>query len=249
MGRRDQEGRHQTAMSALRVLSGGATHGLIEAVRARGGVVVAAMNPAMPYTYGDAELSTDHIDFAVEYDAALPSPGVTELDEVSRAIGDRVAERVGDGATLQLGIGAVPDAVLLSLKARRGLRIWSEMFSDGVLELDRAGALDASQPLVSSFLFGSPELYAWVDHNPRVRMLRTETTNEPANIAANPMMTSVNTALEVGAKLVEFLFALGKLLLQLGLGLLGCIGLFENTVGIDKTNTNFLSSYADRGRT
>ncbi len=169
----------------------------IEAVRARGGVVVAAMNPAMPYTYGDAELSTDHIDLAVEYDAALPSPGVTELDEVSRAIGDRVAERVGDGATLQLGIGAVPDAVLLSLKARRGLRIWSEMFSDGVLELDRAGALDASQPLVSSFLFGSPELYAWVDHNPRVRMLRTETTNEPANIAANPMMTSVNTALEV----------------------------------------------------
>ena len=169
----------------------------IEAVRARGGLVIAAMNPAMPYTFGDAEIDTEMIDIAIEYDASLPSPGITEIDDISHAIGDRVAQRVADGSTLQLGIGAVPDAVLLSLKARRGLRIWSEMFSDGVLELDRAGALDTSQQLVSSFLFGSPELYAWVDRNPRVRMLRTETTNEPANIAANPLMTSVNTALEV----------------------------------------------------
>jgi acyl-CoA hydrolase len=169
----------------------------IEAVRARGGLVIAAMNPAMPYTYGDAEISTEMIDIAVDYDVDLPSPGVTEIDGTSHEIGDRVAQRVTDGATLQLGIGAVPDAVLLSLKNRRGLRIWSEMFSDGVLELDRVGALDPSQQLVSSFLFGSPDLYAWVDHNPRVRMLRTETTNEPANIAANPLMTSVNTALEV----------------------------------------------------
>ncbi len=169
----------------------------IEAARARGALVIAQLNAQMPYTFGDSEISLDEIDFGVAVDVPLPSPLHTEIDDVSRAIGDRVAERVLDGATLQLGIGAVPDAVLASLKSRRGLRIWSEMFSDGVLELDRAGALDPSAPLISSFLFGSPELYAWVDRNPRISMKRTETTNEPANIAANPMMTSVNTALEV----------------------------------------------------
>jgi acyl-CoA hydrolase len=169
----------------------------IEAARNRGGVVIAAMNPAMPYTYGDSEISTDLIDIGVDYAANLPSPGLAEIDDISQAIGALVAERVTDGATMQLGIGAVPDAVLLSLKSRRGLRIWSEMFSDGVLELDRAGALDPDAQLVSSFLFGSPDLYAWVNRNPRVRMLRTETTNEPSNIAANQLMTSVNTALEV----------------------------------------------------
>jgi acyl-CoA hydrolase len=169
----------------------------IAAARARGGLVIAQVNPRMPYTFGDAEVSVDDIDLAVEIEADLPSPGVMEIDDVSASIGDRVATRVADGSTMQLGIGAVPDAVLSGLTGRRGLRVWSEMFSDGVLELDRAGALDTGAPLVSSFLFGSPELYAWVDRNPRVRMLRTETTNEPSLIAQQPLMTSVNTALQV----------------------------------------------------
>jgi acyl-CoA hydrolase len=169
----------------------------VEAVRARGGLVIAQVNRQMPYTFGDAELDVDLIDLAVEIDVPLPSPGGLEIDDVSAAIGDRVATRVADGATLQLGIGAVPDAVLSGLTRRRGLRVWSEMFSDGVLALDRAGALDADAQLTSSFLFGSPELYAWVDRNPRVSMLRTETTNEPSIIARQPRMTSVNTALQV----------------------------------------------------
>lgn len=169
----------------------------LEAVRARGGIVIAQLNSQMPYTFGDAEISVDDVDFAIEVDAPLPSPPASTIDDVSAAIGDRVATRVHDGATLQLGIGAVPDAVLSGLVRRRGLRVWSEMFSDGVLDLDRAGALDADAPLTSSFLFGSPELYRWVDRNPRVAMLRTETTNEPSLIARNPAMTSVNTALQV----------------------------------------------------
>ena len=167
----------------------------IEAVRERGGLVLAQINPQMPYTFGDAEISV--VDYAIEVDAALPSPGALEIDDTSATIGDRVATRVADGSTMQLGIGAVPDAVLSGLTHRRGLRVWSEMFSDGVLELERAGALDTDAPLVSSFLFGSPELYSWVDRNPRVRMLRTETTNEPSLIAKQPLMTSVNTALQV----------------------------------------------------
>ena len=169
----------------------------IEAARARGGLVIAQVNRHMPYTFGDAEIDVEDIDLAVEVDAELPSPGALEIDDVSAAIGERVATRVTDGATMQLGIGAVPDAVLSGLTRRRGLRIWSEMFSDGVLALDRAGALDPEAPLTSSFLFGSAELYAWVDRNPRVAMLRTETTNEPSIIARQPIMTSVNTALQV----------------------------------------------------
>ncbi len=98
---------------------------------------------------------------------------------------------------MQMGIGAVPDAVLHGLRDRRGLKVWSEMFSDGILALDEVGALDRDTPLTASFLFGSEELYRWVDRNPRVRILRTETTNEPALIARNPSMISVNTALQV----------------------------------------------------
>ena len=169
----------------------------IEAVRDRGGIVIAQVNPQMPYTFGDAEIDVDAIDYGVEIDVELPSPGTLAIDDVSAAIGARVATRVGDGATVQLGIGAVPDAVLSGLTNRRGLRVWSEMFSDGVLELDRQGALDPEAKLTSSFLFGSQELYRWVDGNPRVSMLRTETTNEPSLIARNRLMTSVNTALQV----------------------------------------------------
>ena len=102
-----------------------------------------------------------------------------------------------DGATLQLGIGAVPDATLAALTARRSLRIWSEMFSDGVLRLDQAGALDRDAPINASFLFGSAELTQWVDRNPRVRLLRTEKTNDPGLISGHPLLTSINTALQV----------------------------------------------------
>jgi acyl-CoA hydrolase len=169
----------------------------IEAVRARGGIVIAQLNPAMPYTYGDGVLSLDDVDYGIEVETALPTPGEGPADDASLAIGERVAARVSDGSTLQLGIGAVPDAVLQRLKGRRGLTVWSEMFSDGVLALERNGSLDADMPITASFLFGSHDLYEWVDRNPRVRMLRTETTNEPALIARRPLMTSVNTALEV----------------------------------------------------
>lgn len=169
----------------------------IEAARARGGIVVAQLNPQMPYTYGDAEILLDDIDYAIEVDVPLASPGLRAPDEASAQIGERVASRVLDGATLQLGIGAVPDATLPGLSKRRGLRIWTEMFSDGVLLLDAAGALDPNAPIVASFVFGSPELYKWVDHNPRVRLMRTERTNDPSLIAQQRQLTSINSALQV----------------------------------------------------
>jgi acyl-CoA hydrolase len=108
-----------------------------------------------------------------------------------------VATLIEDGATIQVGIGEIPDAVLAALCGLHGLGVWSEVVSDGVLALEQAGALDASRPIVTSFLFGTAELYSWVDHNPRVRVLRTETVNDPSNIAAHPKMCSLNTALQV----------------------------------------------------
>ncbi len=169
----------------------------IELVRARGGLVIAQLNPRMPYTYGDAVLAESDIDYAIEAEDPLPSPPPRPPLDVSAAIGDRVAAHVRDGATLQLGIGAIPDAVLAALLARRGLRVWSEMFSDGMLALDKAGALDTDQPVIASFAFGSPELYDWMDRNPNLRMLRTETTNDPAQIERHQHMVSVNAALQV----------------------------------------------------
>lgn len=169
----------------------------IEQARRHGGLVIAQVNRDMPWTSGDAELSLDQVDLALEAQEPLSSPSRRPPGAVEAAIGERVAGLVADRSTLQLGIGGVPDATLAALAGRRELRMWTEMFSDGVLDLDRAGALDRDAPLVASFLFGSPELYAWAHDNPRLRMLRTETTNDPARIAAQPLMTSVNSALQV----------------------------------------------------
>jgi acyl-CoA hydrolase len=169
----------------------------IEAARMAGGTIIAQANRQMPYTFGDAVLPLEELDYLLEVDEPLASPREMPIDEVSREIGDRVAARVLDGSTLQMGIGAVPDATLHALTERSHLRIWSEMFSDGVLALERRGVLDPGWPLVASFLFGSPELYEWVDRNPRVRMLRTERTNDPGAIARNPQVVSVNTAMQV----------------------------------------------------
>lgn len=169
----------------------------VESVRARGGLVVAQVNRHMPHTYGDGVLGLEEVDLALEVDEPLLSPQVRPPDATSARIGERVAGLVHHGATLQLGIGSVPDAVLASLTDRHALKIWTEMISDGVLALDDAGSLDADAPITTSFLFGSAELYHWADGNPRLRVLRTETTNDPALIARQHKMTSINTALQV----------------------------------------------------
>jgi acyl-CoA hydrolase len=169
----------------------------IETARSRGGLVIAQLNPRVPCTYGDAVLAVADVDYAIEADAPLPSPPSRPATEESSLIGKRVAALVPDGATLQLGIGAVPDAVLAALTGRRGLTVWSEMFSDGVLALDKAGALDPGEQITASFAFGSAELYDWMDRNPGIRMLRTEMTNDPALIARHRQMIAVNSALEI----------------------------------------------------
>jgi acyl-CoA hydrolase len=169
----------------------------IEQCREGGGVVIGQVNSHMPYTFGDGEMETAAFDYLIAADHPLNDLAPTHIDELAASIGERVARLVPDGATLQLGIGAVPDASLPGVSQRRGLRVWSEMVSDGLLTLVERGSLDADARVVASFVFGSQRLYDWVDRNESVLLLRTETTNSPAQIAAHPMMVSVNAALQV----------------------------------------------------
>lgn len=169
----------------------------IAACRERGGLVIAQSNPNMPYTFGDAEIDLQDIDYLIEVDEPLLTKEPVEVSGVAAEIGSRIAAKVADESTLQLGIGAIPDAVLAALVERKNLRIWTEMFSDGVLDLHKRGALDAEHPLTASFLFGSRELYDWLHLNESLRMMRTETTNDPSQISKQLKMTSINAALEV----------------------------------------------------
>ncbi len=169
----------------------------IERVRQRGGLIIAQVNRYMPYTGADAEIDVTDIDLALEVDVPLPSPTPEAPDSACTDIGERVARYANDGGTVQLGIGQVPDVAAQHLRSKRHLGVWSEMVSDGTLQLERAGALDQARPICASFLFGSQELYAWADGNPRLAMRRTEVTNDPGTIAALPAMLSVNTALQL----------------------------------------------------
>lgn len=169
----------------------------IEATRKNGGLVIVQANPRMPYTFGDAEISLDDIDFLIEVEEELTEAPNIPLNETSLEIGSLIARRVVDGSTLQLGIGAIPNAVIASMQKHRGLQIWSEMFSDGVLGLAQTGAIDPDSTLTASFLFGSRNLYDWVNLNERVHMLRTEVTNDPGVISMQSRMVSINAALQV----------------------------------------------------
>ena len=169
----------------------------IETARAHGGLVIAQANKQMPYTYGDAQIYDSEIDYLVEVDEPLLTKPETTFAPESLEIGQRIAALIEDNSTLQLGIGAIPDSVLSSLKDRKGLRIWTEMFSDGVLDLHKMGVLDPDILLTASFIFGSQELYQWLHLNRRVQMLRTERTNDPSAIAKQAKMQSINAALQI----------------------------------------------------
>ena len=169
----------------------------IAAAKANQGIIVVQSNPQMPYTFGDGELSLDEIDYLIEVDEALTEAPNIPLSDVSLEIGSQIASRVSNGATLQLGIGGIPNAVIESMQDHQGLKIWTEMFSDGVLGLVRSNSVDPESTLTASFLFGSRDLYDWVNLNQRVHMRRTEVTNDPGTISTQGQMTSINAALQV----------------------------------------------------
>lgn len=169
----------------------------IEATKAKGGIVIVQANPQMPYTFGDGELNLEDIDYLIEVDEPLTEAPEIPLTDVSLEIGGRIASKVSDGASLQLGIGGIPNAVIASMQTHQNLKIWTEMFSDGVLGLVRSGAVKSDSVLTASFLFGSRDLYDWVNLEPRVQLRRTEVTNDPGLISSQVQMTSINAALQV----------------------------------------------------
>ncbi len=166
-------------------------------------IVIAQVNPRMPRVHGDGFVHMDEIDYHVEVEVPLPEVLASPLSEAEVQIGQHAAGIIEDGATLQMGIGAVPDAVLAALHGHRHLGIHTEMWSDGALDLIEAGAVDNSRKAVhagktvSGFLMGSQRLYDFVDDNPAVVQLDIGYVNNPAVIARNPKVTAINSAVEI----------------------------------------------------
>ncbi len=165
--------------------------------------IIAQINPQMPRTHGDAAIPFDTIDYAVEIDSDIPCLDVGTPNQTHLQIGRLVAELIRDGDCLQLGIGAIPDAVLAHLDGHRHLGIHTEMFSSGVLPLMEKGVVDNSNKvvhpgkIVTSFVLGSRALYDFVDDNTEVVFLDTEYVNNPAVIRKNPRVMSINSAIQV----------------------------------------------------
>jgi 4-hydroxybutyrate CoA-transferase len=165
--------------------------------------VVALVNPNAPRTHGDAFVHIDRINYAVEYDGPLHVATRRQPDAVQLQIGRHVATLIEDGATLQLGIGAIPDAVLASLTDRKDLGVHTEMFSDGVMELVQRGVITGARKavdpgkLVASFLNGTRKLLDFVHDNPLVSMRPTDYTNDTAIIRRFEHMVAVNSAIQV----------------------------------------------------
>jgi acyl-CoA hydrolase/GNAT superfamily N-acetyltransferase len=166
-------------------------------------LVIAQVNPRMPWTYGDSAIPVGRIHHLVEAETPILERVGDPPDEVSRAIGRNVASLVPDGATLQVGIGGIPDAVLASLGDRHDLGVHTEMLSDGIMRLAQAGVITGArktllrEKLVTSFVMGTQALYEWAHEHPALEMRPSDFTNDPGIIARNERMVSINSALAV----------------------------------------------------
>lgn len=166
-------------------------------------LVIAQINPSMPRTLGDSFIHISDIDYIVEADTPLIELPPAGISEVERAIGKNCASLIEDGDTLQLGIGAIPDAVLGFLKEKKDLGIHSEMISDGIVELYEGGvitnrrkSLHAGKSIVT-FLMGTRRLYDFADNNPAVELHPVDYVNDPYVIAQNERLVSVNSCVQV----------------------------------------------------
>ncbi len=166
-------------------------------------IKIAQVNPNMPYTFGDGCVPISMFDALVEANDVLPNHLGGEPDEVEAKIGDLVAGIIEDGATLQMGIGAIPNAVLAGLTGHKGLGIHTEMFSDGVIPLVQQGVITNEHKtvhpnrIVATFVSGSQDIYDFVDKNPMVLMRDVAYVNDTAVIRRLPKMTAINSAIEI----------------------------------------------------
>ncbi len=165
--------------------------------------VIAQVNPFMPRTHGEGLLHLSHIDALVDVDDPLPEIPRHELTDIERRIGENVASIVEDGATLQMGIGAIPDATLAALSGHRDIGVHTEMFSDGLVDLVEKGVINGKckrthkEIIVASFLVGTRKLYDFVDDNPLVEMFPSDYVNDTREIRKNPKVTAINSAIEI----------------------------------------------------
>ncbi|RKX68474.1 4-hydroxybutyrate CoA-transferase [candidate division WOR-3 bacterium] len=166
-------------------------------------IVIAQVNERMPRTLGDSFIHISKVTHIVRIDRELPELKTKPPTEVEERIGRYIAELVDDGATLQLGIGGIPDAVLMALKGKKDLGIHTEMVSDGVMDAIEAGIITGNRKsihpgkVIATFIFGSKRLYDYVHDNPIFELHPTEYTNNPFIIAQNENMVAINSAIEV----------------------------------------------------
>ena len=165
--------------------------------------VIAVVNKFVPRSFGDAMIKVSKINFFVQDDAPLEEAHFTIPTDVETAIGMHCAGLIEDGATLQMGIGAIPNAVLAQLGGHKNLGIHTEMFADGVLPLVESGVLNGEAKnidtgkMVSTFLMGSQRIYDFIDNNAGVMMMDVGYTNDPFIIAKNDRVTAINSALQI----------------------------------------------------
>ncbi len=166
-------------------------------------IVIAEMNSNMPHVGGDNFIHISKLDYIVISEEVLPEIPLPKIGDVEKEIGRHCASLIKNGATLQLGIGAIPDAVLLFLHDKKDLGIHTEMFSDGILGLVEEGVVNGKQKtlhpkkLISTFLMGTKKLYNFVNNNPDVELYPVNYINDPRVIAQNDNLVSINSCIEV----------------------------------------------------
>ena len=168
-------------------------------------IIIAEVNQQMPRTLGDSFIHVSRLHYIVPVDYPIVEMPMSEEGntEVVEQIAGHISELIPDGATMQLGIGAIPDAVLKYLHNKKDLGVHSELFSDGVIDLVNAGVLTNAHKslhpgkIIAGFMIGTKKLYDWADDNPLIELHRTEYVNDPFVIAQNERMVAVNSAIEV----------------------------------------------------
>ena len=175
-----------------------------KAAAERASKVLALVNKQMPRSLGDAFIHVSKLTHVVEIDRLpVELPGAGQVGEVAKAIGRNIAELIPDGATLQMGIGEIPDGVLLYLKHKKNLGIHTEMFSDGLIELFEAGVITGEAKtlhrgkIVASFILGSRKTFDFIDNNPYVEFHHSDYVNDPFIIARHDNMVAINSAISV----------------------------------------------------
>lgn len=177
----------------------GVTKPAVESAR----IVIAEINPNMPRVWGQSFIHLSQITHCVQVDYPLPTAPQNTPDPIHEQIGKQVANLVDDGNTLQIGIGAIPDAVLRSLVDKRDLGVHSEMFSDGIVDLVERGVITGRLKnflpgkIVAAFMLGTERLYRFVHDNPIIEMRPVDFTNDPFTISRNDNMVAINSALQI----------------------------------------------------